>query len=72
MNSPLRLAGFLIVGAMKSGTTTLGRYLNAHVAFSLPRTECHLFDRDDRCNLGVKAYSLILMADSDTLADGVG
>lgn len=42
-----RLPTFLIVGAMKCGTTALARYLSAHPeVFVSPRKEPHYFDRN--------------------------
>ena len=42
-----RLPAFLIVGAMRSGTTSLARYLASHpdVLFA-PQKEVHFFDRN--------------------------
>lgn len=52
----LRLPSFLIIGAMRSGTTSLHRYLLEHPAVFLPRAkEMHFFD--DRYNLGLEWYA---------------
>lgn len=41
-----RLPNFVIVGAMRSGTTSLARYLGAHEdVFMAPQKEVHFFDR---------------------------
>lgn len=41
-----RLPSFLIIGAMKSATTSLARYLGAHPqVFMVPQKELHYFDR---------------------------
>jgi hypothetical protein len=41
-----RLPTFLVVGAMRSGTTSLARYLGAHPdVFVAPEKEIHFFDR---------------------------
>lgn len=42
-----RLPNFVIVGAMRSGTTSLARYLGAHEdVFMAPQKEVHFFDRN--------------------------
>jgi hypothetical protein len=48
------LPTFLIVGAMRSGTTSLYRYLQAHPQVHMPHKEIHFFDR--RFELGVDWY----------------
>jgi Sulfotransferase domain len=42
---PPPLPTFLVVGAMRSGTTSLYRYLQAHPQVHIPRKEIHFFDR---------------------------
>lgn len=40
-----RMPDFVIVGAMRSGTTSLFRYLSAHPDVFMPQKELHFFDR---------------------------
>ena len=65
MDAPLRLPDFLIVGAMKSGTTSLGRYLNTHDRLYLPNQECHFFDRQENYAQGLSWYAQRLMWERD-------
>lgn len=52
-----RLPDFLIVGAAKSGTTTLANQLAEHPdVHVMPDKEAHFFDRDERWSLGVDWY----------------
>ena len=44
---PSLLPDFIIVGAMKSGTTTLHDMLNTHPEVFIPKGELHFFDHDD-------------------------
>jgi hypothetical protein len=54
----LRLPDFVIIGAMKAGTTTLFRWLQAHPGTSLPITkEPHFFSLDDRYRRGLRSYA---------------
>jgi hypothetical protein len=39
------LPTFVIIGAMRSGSTSLYKYLQAHPAIFMPRKEIHFFDR---------------------------
>ena len=51
------LPNFLIVGTMKSGTTSLANWLGAHPqAYVPPRKEIHFFDVDEYWALGVDWY----------------
>jgi hypothetical protein len=55
-----RLPDFLIIGAMKAGTTTLFRWLGEHPACQLPADkEPHFFSRDDHYARGVGAYTAL-------------
>jgi hypothetical protein len=47
MNNTLRLPDFIIVGAMKAGTTSLHYILNHHDNVFIPRREIYFFDIDD-------------------------
>jgi hypothetical protein len=52
-----RLPNFLIVGAMKSGTTSLARYLGAHPqAYLVPEKEVYFFERTDLWARGIDWY----------------
>jgi hypothetical protein len=53
-DADLPLPTFLVVGAMRSGTTSLYRYLQAHPQVHMPRKEVHFFDR--RFDLGLEWY----------------
>jgi len=54
------LPDFIIVGAMKAGTTTLAHYLRHHSKIYMPEGELHFFDAQggyaDRWKRGVKWY----------------
>lgn len=47
---------FLIVGAMKAGTTTLMRYLVRNPYISIPDYEVHFFDDDNKYEKGLEWY----------------
>lgn len=52
-----RLPDFVIIGAMKAGTTTLFRWLGEHPDCALPHVkEPHFFARDDRFARGLEWY----------------
>ena len=52
-----RLPNFLVVGAMKAGTTSLTLYLAAHPdVYVPPGKEAHFFERDERWGRGVDWY----------------
>lgn len=48
---------FLIVGAMKAGSTTLMDYLVRHQEVGIPAEEINYFDKDSNYNKGEKWYS---------------
>lgn len=56
----MRRPDFIIVGAMKAGTTTLAHYLRQHSQIYIPERELHFFDArgrfSDRWKRGVKWY----------------
>ena len=39
------LPNFVVIGAMRSGSTSLYKYLQAHPDVYMPRKEIHFFDR---------------------------
>lgn len=49
-------AAFIIVGVMKSGTTTLAHHLHQHPQLAIPRDEVHFFDYDHIYAKGVDWY----------------
>jgi len=57
----MRLPDFLIVGAMKAGSSTLAEYLNMHTDIHMPDHEMHFFNRDINFEQGVGYYSQELM-----------
>jgi hypothetical protein len=59
----VRLPDFLIVGAMKAGTTTLADYLDQHAGLYMPSRELQFFNRDDRYARGLNYYSELLLED---------
>lgn len=57
-NSPGRMPDFLIIGAMKSGTTSLFQLLERHPGIFVPFwKEPQYFSRDHKFNLGEKWYT---------------
>lgn len=54
------MTDFLIVGAMKAGTTSLGFHLYNHPEISIPPHEVHYFDRESNYSKGVQWYEEIL------------
>jgi hypothetical protein len=47
---------FIVVGAMKSGTTSLGFHLRNHRKVCFPRDELHFFDNEEHFSKGVAWY----------------
>lgn len=54
---PNELPDFLIVGAMKSGTSALRHYLQQHPNVEIPSSEIHFFDNDANYAQGLEWYS---------------
>lgn len=52
-----QLPDFLIVGAMKSGTSTLADYLRLHESIRMPEEELHFFDRREEWKRGPTWYA---------------
>lgn len=52
-----RLPNFLIVGTMKSGTTTLASYLKQNQDIHIPNEELHYFNNEDNYQKGPGWYS---------------
>lgn len=57
MNSNVKLPDFLIVGTMKSGTSTLASYLDTHESIHIPSKELHFFNVDERFSQGASWYA---------------
>jgi hypothetical protein len=57
MKQPHKLPDFLIVGTMKSGTSSLADYLRNNRHLHLPRRELHYFNKDKNYNKGPSWYS---------------
>jgi len=51
------LPNFLVVGAMKAGTTTLQHILARHPDVFMARLEAHFFDKDDNYRRGLDWYA---------------
>jgi hypothetical protein len=67
----MTLPNFLIVGAMKSGTTSLANWIGAHPeAFVPPGKEIHFFDVDEHWALGLDWYGEIFASAGDAVAVG--
>lgn len=54
----LQLPSFVVIGAMKAGTTSLHAYLDEHPEISMPFTikEVNFFNRSDNWNRGISWY----------------
>jgi hypothetical protein len=65
------LPSFLVIGAMKAGTTTLYQYLRAHPDVFMPETkELHFFPADKNWDKGLAWYESHFVGSSDTVARG--
>ncbi|MCZ6691303.1 MAG: sulfotransferase [Planctomycetota bacterium] len=53
----MRAPDFLIVGAMKAGTSTLSHFLSRNPRIYMARRELHFFDRDENFEKGMGWYS---------------
>jgi len=51
------IVDFLIVGTMKSGTSSLGFHLERHEEICLPARELHFFDRPEALARGAEGYA---------------
>jgi hypothetical protein len=68
-----RLPNFLIVGAMKSGTSSLANWIGAHPqAFIAAGKEIHFFDVDENWQLGLEWYRENFDGTDGALAVGEG
>jgi hypothetical protein len=68
-----RLPNFLVVGAMKAGTTSLALSLAAHPDVYVPsEKEAHFFERDERWRRGVEWYSELFAGADGQRAIGEG
>lgn len=63
---------FIIVGTMKSGTSTLMDHLRRHRELYTPEREVHFFDRDDNYSKGVSWYLEELLRDKPNNVKVVG
>jgi len=59
------LPDFIIVGTMKSGTTTLQHYLLNHDDISMPKKELHFFNRDSNFEKGLEYYRQLFLEDCE-------
>ena len=50
-------ANFLIVGAMKAGTSSLANVLDQHPKIFIPKNELHFFNRDENYKKGYDFYN---------------
>ncbi|MFK7907395.1 MAG: sulfotransferase [Chitinophagales bacterium] len=51
---------FIVVGAMKAGSSTLSFHLGNHSHIAIPQKEVHFFDRDKNYEKGTQWYSKVL------------
>lgn len=64
------LPNFLVIGAAKSGTTSLVQYLRAHPQAYMPRFEPHHFTAERRWKLGQAWYESQFAAAGNAVAVG--
>jgi len=64
-NGKYNLPDFLIVGAMKAGTTTLMHHLYDHPEISIPRQEVYYFSHDENFNQGPSWYGKYFDSNKD-------
>ena len=69
MKAP-RLPDFIIVGALKSGTTTLFRWLATHPGTSLKTKEPHFFSGEAAWGRGIDWYRSLFEAAGDDVVTG--
>jgi Sulfotransferase domain len=61
---------FLVIGAAKSGTTSLAHYLRAHPKAYMPRFEPHYFTAERRWKLGQAWYENLCLEAGNAIAVG--
>jgi hypothetical protein len=67
----IQLPNFLIVGAMKAGTTTMHEILKQHSRITMSETkELHFFDYEEKYKLGRDFYSAMFDISPDSIAVG--
>lgn len=65
------LPNFLIIGAMKAGTTSLYNYLHQHPQIFMPsEKEIHFFNRDENWNRGIAWYEGYFQESDGAMAVG--
>ena len=72
MTAPTRLPDFLVVGAMKAGTTSLSGYLSQHPDIHMPPGEVHYFDREEHFAQGEQWYARALTSGPPLLPGEIG
>lgn len=67
----VNLPNFLIVGAMKAGTTSMYEILRQHSQIAMSSIkEVHFFDIEDNYKLGLPFYQTFFKKSNNTLAVG--
>jgi hypothetical protein len=72
MNNDQSIPQFIIVGAMKAGTTTLAFHLNNHPKIHVPGKEVHFFNHHDEFEKGIEYYQSKLTKDAGSEAELIG